>query len=262
MFGFILYLIIFAFLIFFCVKKCYKSNDFIEKIIYVLFPIIYIVFGVTYALDLYNIPSTLGWNKNLSIERWFNYVSDYSSSIVGAIIGGVFVLIVTIKQINEQKQQYKQDKRIQNAPIFKYDISNKKQQPDITVFLYNGDGNPYSLFLSIENIGFNHARNIIVDISGDNIGSNYVSNLDDSQSILKKGNTTLLQLVINYKFIESNIIKNINIKITYDDLLENSYEQIINIKGEVTNTFDPNCCGPMFNILKCKIDNEKCIRKR
>ena len=261
-FGFIIYLILFFIVILISVKKYISAKDFIERIIYILFPIIYIVFGIIYSLDLYNIPSTLGWDKNISIDRWFDYISNYSSSIVGAVIGGVFVLLVTIKQINEQNYQYKQDKRIQNAPIFKYDISNKKQKPDKEVILCNGDGNIYSLFLNIENIGFNHARNIVIDISGDNIVSNYITKLDESQSILKKGNTILLQLIINYKFKKTNNKKNIYIKITYDDLLENNYEQVINISGEVTNTYDPSCCGRVFNILKCKIENEKCISKR
>lgn len=255
-------IIILVILVVWCVKKYNRSNSLIEKIIYVLIPFIYIVPGIIYMLDRCNVPTLLNWDKNLSIERWFDFLSTYSSSIVGAIIGGVIVVFVTIKQIEVQNKNNKSDKKIQNAPIFKYNITNEGIQTENKFYLFNGHGNNYSLLISLENVGLNHARHIAFKISGDDINQEKEFSLNKTQGILKKDDLVTFELIINYKYNESNENKKINIKVIYEDLLENKYMQDICIYGETTNISGSNIRGYKFYIVECKIENEICYEEK
>ena len=272
--GFIIYLVLFFLVIIISIKKYITAKDFIEKIIYVLFPIIYIVFGIVYALDLYNIPSNLGWDKNVSIERWFNYISSYSSSIVGAFIGGVFVFLVTKKQIDEQKKQYKVDKRIENAPVLQYRIINTtndffKDNPDkvyrvadIEERFVNYGGNEehlYHLFICVENIGLNHARDLSVHISDTSNKIKGDFKKDTEQSILKKDDFYWFDFIFCYPFSMNGEINTIKITVSYKDFLNNLYKQDIKVDAIPTSISGSEYKGYFLEINNKTIKNEKVV---
>lgn len=260
----VLYIVLFILVVFWCAKKYFSASDFFEKTFYALFPIIYFVMGIIYIFDSYNIPSNLNWDKNVSIERWFNYISNYSSSIVGAIIGGVFVVFITKKQIDAQNRNYQNDKRLQNAPLFKYTISNEKFEVSNDFCLYNADSKcfNYNLFFIIENIGLNHARDIYISISGEDMPVEFEYKIDKFQSILKKNESVTFRLNFNYAYKKNNNTKAIKIIVKYRDMLENNYTQEIEIKGIPTNKYASKYEGYQFNILSCKINDELFVENR
>lgn len=254
-----IYIILILFcLILFILSICYyaKKKDTFEEVSGILVSFVFVIIYIIYFTDMYNIPTKLGWLRNMSSDRWFNYINNYSSSIVGAVIGGIIVVFVTRKQIDEQNKNYKDDKRIQNAPIFDFKFSNVKVDNSKELYLFNDSGNTYCLFLRIENIGFNHARNVTIFIDGDNIKDIREFKLDDSRSILKKNDFINLKFIFNYKFKKSNNLRKINITIKYDDLLENKYSQKIVLKVEPTQECSSKYEGNKLYISGVNIESE------
>ena len=255
-------------ILFFSIKmiiKTYKSLEtLVEKVLYILSLMIFFIIITIYYLDRYDMPTRLGMANNINTERWFNFTSNYIIGLVGQIISGAILVLITLKQISVQIENNTDDKRIQNAPIFKYNISNNSMVTTNKFYFFNGDNhsNIYSLLFQIENIGLNHARHISIFVSGDNIKKEQVFKFDDSQGILKKDDTIIFELILNYDGKKKQNMKNINISITYEDMLNNKYSQNININGEATNVYGSQYGGYKFNILECEINNEIYIKEK
>ena len=245
------------------IKKTYeKMETLFEKVLYVISWMIIFVWLIFYYLDRYDIPTKTTFLNNMDTERWFSFTSNYIIGMIGQIISGAILVLITLKQINVQNTNDETAKRIQNAPIFKYSISNNKMDGAKEFYLYNGTGKIYNIFFKIENIGFNHARHINVAVSGQDISKECIFKLDDSQGILKKDDSVLLDLVINYTHRKTNDMKIINVVVTYEDLLGNKYMQQISIKGEATDILGSQHAGYKFNIVEYKIDNEKYVEEK
>jgi len=79
---------------------------------------------VIYYLDRYNVPTYMGWATDVNSQNWLAFLANYSAGIMSAVIGAIVLVLVTIWQINRNKQDSierdKQNLRIQNMPILKY----------------------------------------------------------------------------------------------------------------------------------------------
>ena len=242
----------------FCIVFVYinikKAKSLTEKILYILLLFIYFVPYILYLLDSYNLPTKIGYANKINVDRWFSFISNYVSTIVGTVVSGVILVLITFKQIEVQKNDNREDKRIQNAPLMKYDISNNVLANSVEKKLFNSEGKIYHFFFEIENIGLNHAKKIDIKLQSDD-GWSRCFNVGNNQSILKKGEKYVFDYVINYKK-NSDRKKKITILINYFDMLNNQYEQQINIDYYVNNEERVECRGLQLSINNIEICDE------
>ena len=240
-------------------KEYQKSETINEKVIFWLVLFIAAVPTLVYYIDRYDVISRFGWFENSNSDRWFSFFETYFSSLVSAIIGAVVLIMMTIHQLSLERDKNTEDKRIQNAPILRYEINNLHIPTKIEYQVINTvEGNQYSLFFNVENLGLNHARNIEFEVYDDttSIGKKFRFN---TQSFLRKDDSKLVRFIFNYKYDlenQQNNIKKIKIIVSYQDLLNNNYDQEINICVEVTNKFGSQYGGYKLYIVSIEIDNE------
>lgn len=243
----------------FAIFKIKKSSDYIDKAIYSIIMLIYYGFCFPLMLDWFNIPSVLNWTINVSSSRWFEFSVNYITTIIGAIIGGIITICITIRQLKFQTDSSNDSKRIENAPIFKYLIQNNKIQTDYEYSLLNNNGNIYKLFMNLENVGLNHARNVSFLVQDITSSKEKIFKFDKAQSILKKDDNHWVEFVFNYKYdskVQKNNNKHIRITIYYEDLLCHKYSQEINIYVEVTDKSSSEYGGYQLYIVSTEIENE------
>ena len=90
--------------------KMYKESQTIpERILYILFLFVYFIPIIIYLLDRYNIPTVIGLANGVNTNRWFEFVSSYVIGIIGAIISGIFAVLITLRQIREQIKSSKEN---------------------------------------------------------------------------------------------------------------------------------------------------------
>lgn len=245
-------------------KEYQKSETIDEKVVFWLILFIIAVPIFIYYVDRYDVISKFGWFKNSSSERWFSFFETYFSSLVSAVIAAVVLIVMTIHQLNLDREKYLSDKRIQNAPIFRYEINNLHIQTDSEYLVVNKiDGNPYGLSLKIENLGLNHARNIEFEVY-DDVSEEGQKFKFDTQSFLRKDDSKLVRLIFNYKYNfenQKNNNKIIRIVVSYQDLLNNNYKQNINIYVEVTDKYGSQYGGYELYIISTEIDNEIYVKE-
>ena len=239
------------------VKMYKKSETVTEKALYILFIFVILVPIANYFLDKYDIPTKIGYLNNINSDRWFSFISTYISSIVGTIVSGVILVLITMKQIQIQIESNNNDKRIQNSPILDYSLSvanntNSKYYHDV---ILKESGKKYYIRFRIENIGLNHCRNLSFKIKIDDENDREFS-LNKKQSFLKKDNFVELDLVLN---LDPNKEKERTITITsnFDDMLNNKYKQ--NIKSKLY--FTERGLSKTINVDEIVIDKEELIEK-
>lgn len=228
--------------------KMYKESQTItERILYILFLFVYFIPIIIYLLDRYDIPTVIGLANGVDTHRWFEFVSSYIIGIMGAIISGIFVVLITLRQIREQIISNKEDKRIENAPIFDYSlkgsISNSNYQHTIEI---GEQGDTYHLLFKVENIGLNHARNINVLIKIDDKEDRKFS-LNGQQSFIRKNEAVLIDLILNLNK-DNNKQRKMIIVVHYDDLINNKYVQKINAVLSPINKNRVNLKIDNFNV--------------
>lgn len=157
----IFYLIIIIITILFIRKIYIKLETIYDKVLCIILVIAVFTPLIIYYCDRYNIASKMQYTKNVNVNMWFEFLTNYIGTIVGTIISSLVVVLLTIKQIQIQKEELRENKRIENMPIFKYYISSEMDinVPVVLTILENG-GNDYNLFLTIENIGLNPSKNV------------------------------------------------------------------------------------------------------
>lgn len=213
--------------IIFAIREYKKTKNVVEKVLYLLLLMIYFVPVIIYYLDRFDLPTRFGYANNINTDRWFDFFSSYITSIIATIISGIILVLITLKQISIQIENNNDDKRIQNAPIFDYILSNNlvvncKCNHRIVL---KENGAIHHVFLGLENIGLSHSRNIKFLIKVDNESDKKFS-LNDYQSFIKKDEHVWIDLVFN--FDENNRKpRNIVIEVYYDDLIGNRYMQKI-----------------------------------
>ena len=116
-------------------KKCETGG---EKIIFIFYIIIISIPIILYYLDLWNIPSRLNLIKNMNSQNWLNFLFTYVSTIVSSVIGvtaSIYIAFIQIRKNNEDNEKRdKENLRVQNMPLLKYNINTERKcEGDISV---------------------------------------------------------------------------------------------------------------------------------
>lgn len=217
-----------------------KSENYIEKTMCIVLFIVVVIPCIIYCLDKFNMPTEFNMTKNLDSQNWLSFLGNYTSSIVGAIIGGAITVLVTVLQIEKNNEQTekreKENLRLQNMPILKYTLDTiyKDEEHEESLLINNQEGGKiYRLNISLKNIGLNNIKSIKVDF--------------ESEIIKKKerfiGKDTIVPMEIKE---EISIKKYFSLKyreepykmkliVYYEDVLRSCYKQIIDINYMATN---------------------------
>lgn len=257
-FFWIIIIIIEAAITIFAITKIYKeyklSKTIDEKILFFLILFIFLVPLLIYYIDIYDIPSKFNWLKNSFSERWFNFITTYISSIFGAVIGAVVLILMTIHQMDRQDEKDKETLRINNMPLLSYEISRNAGEINLeNLFITNCEkGNSVDFELKIKNLGMNAIKKAFIEFSSIDFSSSYYNWLA-SGGCIDKGDSIKI-----YRYLEIPEGKHlINATIYYCDLINNWYSQTVIIELESTNQFDKTGCIFNFGIV---IEDEKFIK--
>ena len=218
------------------IYKEYKLSKTIdEKIVFSLSLCIFLVPLLIYYMDIYDIPSKLKWLKENYSERWFDFLVTYISSIFGAIIGAVALVLMTRHQMDRQDEKDKETMRINNMPLLSYEINQNNGESNIeNLFITNcKTGNIIDFELDIKNLGMNSIKKAFIEFSSAVFNSPYYICLADGGCIEKGKNVKI------YRYLELPVGKYIiNATVYYCDLINNWYSQKIAINLEPTNVYD------------------------
>ena len=157
---------------YFCYKNYKKCKDDLEKTLYIMLFIAIFTPLTIYYIDRYNIPSLLNWNKNVNTQNWLSFFATYSASIIGAFIGAIFLVLVTIMQINKNNEDNlkrdKEERKINNMPLLQYfldDVCTSNKLPKILETKID-NGIIGEINLRIKNIGMNAVKKCVIKIEG------------------------------------------------------------------------------------------------
>ena len=239
-------------------REVKNLEDFALMAIKMLSCIVTAVFVIIYYSDRTNLPTLLGLADNIDISRWFDFTSLYVSTIAGAVISSIIIVLITMRQILQQEENNDVNKRIQNAPIFDYELVNfkldgRKYQHKVEI---KEKGIKCQTFFKIENIGLNHSKNVSVVITVDGVKDNAIM-LSSYQSFIKKEEKVLIELIFEF---DRNKCKNrkVSIDVHYEDFLNNEYVQRVNAVLTVTSI--QNNYGQLqideFNVEKEKLEKD------
>lgn len=246
-----------------CVIKKQKNTGW-NLILVAFFCIIFIpCFFLT--LDQNDFFSKLGWFKNTNPDNWFSFFSNYVSALLGSVLSGAFLICITLFQLkktdNDNLKKDMNNRRLQNYPILDYSISNTITGTKNIIYLFLDGLNNYSLFIDVQNIGLNHAKNLKLHVKSSE--NDKGKNIDESElpKFLKLNDIFDFELVFCYDYNEEGKNRReITLEFLYSDLLNNIYEQRIIINVEITNQSGSQYGGHKLNILSSNIENEKlCI---
>lgn len=110
-------------------KATEKSRGKVEQALYIILAIINSIMLIIYYVDRFNIPTELDWATNVNTQNWLNFISTYFSTGINTGIAALVSVLVTkyqIKKNNEDNEKRdKENLRIQNMPMLKYEITTK-----------------------------------------------------------------------------------------------------------------------------------------
>ena len=258
---FIITMIILVLMIYFIYKATNKSNSLAEKLSYFILAIIDIIVLGMYYLDRFNIPTELGWNININTQNWLNFMGTFITGIIGAGIGvitSVFITIYQIKKNNEENaKRDSENLRVQNMPMLKYEIKTectKNEEIDIDHLIITNcedkSSRTYDLFISIKNIGLNNVKRILVDFESAMANNKYRILGKNSLIPIEKNE---IKQIYRYFALESGKEYEMKLEVYYEDVLQNWYCQIVDIKYNATNI--SNGSYPLGDV-KYKVNEE------
>lgn len=242
-------------------KKCETGG---EKTIFIFYVTIIYSPIILYYLDLWNIPSRLNLMKNINSQNWLGFVFTYVSTIVSSVIGvtaSIYIAFIQIRKNNEDNEKRdKENLRIQNMPMLKYeikttDIVDKKVNINHLIISNCDDQKSltYDLFISIKNIGLNNVKRIIIDFESPIIEK--TDRIMGENTIIPIEKNEMMD-VYRYIALESGKEYQIKLKVYYEDVLQNWYCQIINILYNATKL---NNGSYPLGIVNYKVNEEVLI---
>lgn len=257
MIAFVIIILIIFLFIKFNYKKCETGG---EKLLFILYTITISTPIIIYYLDLWNIPSILKFTKNIDSQNWLAFLANYTSSIVAAVIGAavsIYLVFLQIRKNNEDTEKRdKENLRLQNIPLLKFECKNKNNEEIKLTVLDTKveDGVVQQINLGIKNIGLNTIRKSYMKIKSDILEQEYNFELGNQSSIEKNEEITMqfiLKLFVDttYKF---------EIVVYYQDLLFNTYEKKVILEYKVLSLNDGN---KYFYEYKFIPEDEKIIEK-
>ena len=261
MFYFICYLIMIVILIIYLYLIVKDNKNILEKFIAFILAVVLFVPMFIYYLDLWNIPTYLNLTHNIDTKQWLQFIWDYGATMISTFVAtftSIGIMFYQIKKNNEDIEKRDiENLRIQNMPILKYTIDTYKEVPSDNLLITNVDGDgikTYNLSIDIKNIGLNSIKQIKIKIEEKELNVNGYLYGNNGIEVLEKGDSVLLQ---RYFRLEGNN-KEYNFKMifTFQDIIDNWYEQVIDIKYIATNY----CCeGKYIGEIDYTICKEKKI---
>lgn len=198
---------------------------------------------IIYYSDRYDIPTKLNLTMNINAQNWLSFIGNYVSSVISAIIGALVAFWTTIYQIKknneENNRRDKENLKIQNMPILKYDINTeRKGTRDLSELIVtnkeNELGNAYNLNIILKNIGMNSIKNILIDFQSSVINNSIYRLLGkNAVNPLEKGEVIELNKYFSLK--PSDKYYEMIIVIYYQDVLSNWYKQKVEIHYNANN---------------------------
>ena len=254
----------------FCIKKYKEEKENEYKFLYLITIVCWLLLVLIYNFDRYNLPSHLGWTTNVNSQNWLSFLGSYLPGIISTIVGAIMLLWVTALQINTNREDNeKRDKetlRIQNLPLLKYDIKAEDDNKELNIndlipTKYSKDAElnlkAHPLKIEIKNIGANTIRNIKVYFESDFVIESVCLLGEKTQVPIEKSEMENVIKWISLPIEENNY--NIRLRICYEDILTNWYEQEVVIEYNVTNWH--NGCNTYIN-LNYEVKEEMLIDKK
>ena len=243
----LLYLILIVFIIF-LYKKGYKNyKDEFSKLLYCLLLNSIIFLLIVYHLDRFNVPSILGYTKNINSSDWINILTNSFITIISTMLSYIILLKITFKQLEETRKDNielnNENHRIQNAPLLKYNFTLEHLEGVFTenqkwILINQDDINQHidalEFVISIGNIGLNTARNVNLTMESLLFNQKEIFEMFN-QSSIEKGQIIKKEIIIPN--VSEGTYK-IFITVFYQDLLKNWYKQKIELIVSMTNIFD------------------------
>ena len=269
---FLISILFISILVYLSYRAIKKSNSLAEKISEIVLSLVMITVLVIYYLDRYNIPSKLNLTMNINTQNWLSLIGNYITGIISAIIGALVAVWTTIYQIKKNNEENdrrdRENLRIQNMQILKYNINAERRGTGglSELLITNKENelqNVYNLNIVIKNIGLNSIKDLIVDFSS-NIINNAIYRLSGNGVInpIEKGESIEINRFFSLKSSEKYYEMFLNIY--YQDVLSNWYKQKIIIKYGATNVFDQGGykANVRFEVKKEEIINEEDIENK
>lgn len=254
---------IIEFLLYIAIKK---TSNIAEKITELLLSGFIAILLIIYYLDRYNIPSEFNLNMNIDTQNWLALLENYITGIISAIIGALVAVWTTIYQIKKNNEENdrrdKENLRIQNMPIIKYDIDTEKRgNGDLSELLITNLDNSsqyvYNLNILLKNIGLNSIKDLIVDFNSSVI--NYSTYRLSGKGIInpvERGEA--IEIIRFFCLKPSTEDYEIVLTVYYQDVLDNWYRQRIMVYYNATNTFKQ---GGYIGSVSYKVKKEEIIKE-
>lgn len=220
-------LIIFIFWMIYKIYKEYKASKTIdEKTTFWLIMAICFTPLIIFYIDRGDLPSKFGWLKNTNSDRWFNFLGTYISSILGATIGALALVLITIHEFKAIKENDNEQMRINNLPLIKYDFSIfDKYNATEFIDLYKKSFESLFIMVHLRNIGMNTIRKCYINVNSSIISSAYDYKIDDQATIEKNCEKNLV-----FKIPLASKNNKIKLIVKYQDILFNWYEQEVEVQ--------------------------------
>lgn len=259
---FIITLTIISLTLYFIYKSTEKSNSLVEKISYIVLAIVDSAILIIYYLDRFNIPTELGWNINVNTQNWLDFIATYTTGIISTGIAALVSVSVTIYQIKKNNEENdKRDKenfRIQNMPLLKYDCLQEEntllELTQLDTNIAEDKGVAQQITLSLKNIGLNSIRKYYIKIKSNILKREYIFEIA-KENVIEKGQEVIIPFVLRLKTEETY---NFKITLYYQDLVFNIYEQDVMLEYKLFNINDGlnYCYNYQFMVQEEKqIDN-------
>ena len=229
-----------------CTKLFIKSENIIEKYYWGTVGVFFFIVMSVYLVDSNNLITRLGYSNNINTSNWFNFLNQLISTFLGVTISVSIALYQIKKESDENIKRDKENLRIQNLPIIKYEISSKTNpnhklvEKDFLVdtkYQSAESAKSYPLEIKIKNIGLNNIRKIKLELVGDCFDEKIELLGYDSLVPLEKETE---EHVFKYLKLLANKDYALSLLASYEDIMQNKYEQIVEIKYITTDIFINN----------------------
>ena len=222
--------------------NCFRKEHSMGDVILYLISLIFI--GIMFFLSYRAITKAESLAEKITelimaMVMFIVYVSSVISAIIGALVA-FWTTIYQIKKNNEENNRRdKENLKIQNMPILKYDINTeRKGTGDLSELIVtnkeNELGNAYNLNIILKNIGMNSIKNILIDFQSSVINNSIYRLLGkNAVNPLEKGEVIELNKYFSLK--PSDKYYEMIIVIYYQDVLSNWYKQKVEIHYNANN---------------------------
>ena len=258
----ILFSILPIIIIIFLYKHYYKNSKTIfEKLMTSFIAFLLTIILILYSFDRYNLGQLFLITKNIDSQNWLNILSNFCTTLLGELLGGLILIYVTMLQIEENKKEQhikeQEDRRINNMPLLVYSFLENNIESSKINNIYELEtkvkGKKTEFTMSIKNIGMNAVRTCYIKIKEKCLEKTSICELDE-QSSLNKNENKAITFFLNLDFGKHDF----EIMVYYEDLLHNWYSQKIDFEFEL---FDERTMINYYTEEKYKVYDETIIEK-